>query len=640
MAIITLEEINLEYGTPPLLRNATCQFDQNERVCVIGRNGVGKSTFLKIIAGQLLPDSGRIIKNTELRISYLQQPLPEKSSQTVAEYVATGLGNIGQVLSHYYHCLELYSKDTSDAHLKQLERAQHQLEAQDGWSVQQKVDSVLTRLQLDGNATLDALSGGWLKRVDLARALVNDPELLLLDEPTNHLDIPAIQWLEKVLLDFNGTLIFISHDRSLIRNLSTRLIELDRGQLTSWPGDYDNYLVKKAEQLEIEEKQNALFDKKLAQEEVWIRQGIKARRTRNEGRVLRLKEMRDVRQQRLTRQGKANFQVEQAQSSGKLVVEAENISFQYENRSIVNQLSTRIMRGDKVAIIGPNGCGKSTLLNLLLGNLQPTQGSIRLGTNLHIAYYDQHRDAIDLNKTVEENVGEGQTELTVGGQKRHIISYLNDFLFAPDRARTPAHVLSGGELNRLLLAKLFLKPSNVLILDEPTNDLDVETLELLEERLFDYPGTVILVSHDRAFIDNVVTASLVFEEGAGHIQDYVGGYSDAKWQKAQMDAVEQQSTPSKASNTQKSSAASTPSKKSRKLSYKLQLEYDALPAKIEALESDIAELEQQVNASGFYQQSGEQSAAILSKLTAAQEALEASYERWDELESLQSSIEQ
>ena len=521
--LLKLRGITLRYGTHALLNGVDMQIAAGERVAFVGRNGTGKSTLMRIIAGEIQAEDGQIEKRDGLVLARLEQAVPAGLGGSVFQVVSDGLGETGRLIARYHQLIERMGagEDVGNA----LADAQSAMDAAEAWTVDQQVESTLSRLGLDGSAVFASLSGGAKRRVLLARALVRDPDLLLLDEPTNHLDIDAIAQLEQLLLDWNGALLFITHDRAFLKNLATRIIELDRGTLTSWPGDYDKYLTGKAKALEDEEKANALFDKRLAQEEVWIRQGIKARRTRNEGRVRALKAMREERRQRRELQGPAKINMQDPSRAGKKVLLAENLNFEYDGKPIVRDFSTLIQRGDKVGIIGPNGSGKTTLIHMLLGQLAPQTGQVTPGTNLEVAHFDQHRAALDDNATLAENIGQGRTEVTINGQSKHVMSYLQDFLFSPDRARSPVKVLSGGERNRALLARLFTKSANLLVMDEPTNDLDIETLELLEELLIDYSGTLLLVSHDRAFLDNVVTSSLVFE-GNGHVGEYVGGYSD------------------------------------------------------------------------------------------------------------------
>ncbi len=526
--LILLDNISLAFGLDVLLDKIKFQIASGERVCLIGRNGAGKSSLLKIIEGLQLADTGTVWRKPHLRLARLAQELPQKSQATIYEFVAEGLAETGKLLTEYHALTHKLMHSHTKQDLKKLQSLQQAIDSQNGWQFEQTIQTILTRLELDPDQLVATLSGGWQRRAALAQALVTSPELLLLDEPTNHLDIEAIQWLEEQLVNWNIGLIFITHDRSLLQRLATRIVELDRGQLTSWPGDYDNFLRRKEEMLNAEHNQNAEFDKKLAQEERWIRQGIKARRTRNEGRVRALEALRKARSERREQQGKATFNLNEARQSGKLVIEAENITHYFNQNSpqqcVIEKFSLRVMRGDRIALLGPNGIGKSTLLNILLKNLEPSEGKVTQGTQLNIAYFDQLRETLDLEKTVIDNVTEGNDTIEINGKKRHIISYLGDFLFTPERALTPVKALSGGECNRLLLARLFSRPSNLLVLDEPTNDLDIETLELLEELLSQYQGTLLLVSHDRSFLDNVATSLLVFA-GQGKIIEYIGGYS-------------------------------------------------------------------------------------------------------------------
>ncbi len=624
MPLITFRDVSLSFGDQPLLDQVNFQIDPGERLCLIGRNGAGKSTLLKVIAKEQISDDGQIIRPPELKVAQLAQDVPQNINGSVFDFVASGLGETG-VLVRRYHDLVLRLA-TDESAMKALEHCQQQLENAGGWEINQKVESTLTRLDLDGDAAVASLSGGVRRRVLLAAALVSEPDLLLLDEPTNHLDIQAIEWLENYLLDWPGSLLFITHDRVFLRKLATRIIELDRGQLTDWPGDYDKYLTGKQQQLETEQKHNALFDKKLAQEEVWIRQGIKARRTRNEGRVRALQALRRERAQRREQQGTAKLSSQTGQLSGKLVIEAEDLQISFDQQPVVKQLTTTIMRGDKIGIIGPNGSGKTTLIKMLLGELPPDTGHVKLGTNLEIAYFDQYRSLIDDEKTVQDNVGDGSDTVMINGKPRHVISYLQDFLFAPQRARQPAAVLSGGERNRLMLARLFSKPSNLLVLDEPTNDLDTDTLDLLEELLIDYPGTILLVSHDRAFIDNVVTSTLVFE-GNAVVNEYVGGYSD--WLRQR---------PTTANNPKPSKPARTHSKannkpKVKKLSYNEQRELKSLPKKIEVMEAQQAELTELMSDPAFYSKDKDMIVDTQQRLKKIDDELTELYQRWEVLES-------
>ncbi len=624
MPLLTFRDVSLSFGDQPLLDQVNFSIDPGERLCLIGRNGAGKSTLLKVIARELLPDDGQVVRSAGIKVAQLAQNVPQDIDGTVFDFVASGLGETG-VLVRRYH--ELILKIATDPEaMQELERCQHQLESAGGWEINQRVETALTRLDLDGDVEVSALSGGIRRRVLLAAALVSEPDLLLLDEPTNHLDIQAIEWLEEYLLNWPGSLLFITHDRVFLRKLATRIIELDRGKLTDWPGDYDKYLLGKQQLLETEQKHNALFDKRLAQEEVWIRQGIKARRTRNEGRVRALEAMRRERGERREQQGAAIIGSQTARLSGKLVVEAEDLQFGFAGQTVVEQLTTTIMRGDKIGIIGPNGAGKTTLIKLLLGELTPDAGTIRLGTNLEIGYFDQYRSLIDDSKTVQDNVGDGSDTVMINGKARHVISYLQDFLFNPQRARQPAAVLSGGERNRLMLARLFSKPSNLLVLDEPTNDLDTDTLDLLEELLIDYPGTVLLVSHDRAFIDNVVTSTLVFE-GQGVVNEYVGGYQDWLRQKARPE-------PAAKANQRKSDKPKDSGKSiDKKLSYNQQRELKELPKKIEALENEQTELTDAISDPAFYGQDKSAISATQLRLKNITDELESLYTRWEKLEA-------
>ncbi len=623
--LITLENISLAYGLDHLLDHAKLQIASGERVCLIGRNGAGKSSLMKIIDGTLLPDSGNIFRQPHLRIARLEQELPQTITGTVYEYVASGLAETGKLLADYHLLLHRLEHSCTDEDLAELERLQHRIDTTNGWEFEQKIKNILERLELDAEQSVANLSGGWQRRAALAKALVISPDLLLLDEPTNHLDIEAIQWLEEQLLACQIGLLFITHDRSLLQRLATRIIELDRGNLTSWPGDYENFLRRKEEMLHAEAQQNAEFDKKLAQEEKWIRQGIKARRTRNEGRVRALEALRLERSKRREIQGKASFNLNEAQKSGRLVIEAENISQAYNQKTVIDHFSVRIMRGDRIGLIGPNGVGKTTLLNILLGKVPPQQGTVTQGTKLQVAYFDQLRQALDLEKTVIENVVQGSDFIETDGQRRHIMSYLGDFLFTPQRAMTPVKSLSGGECNRLLLAKLFSLPANLLVLDEPTNDLDIETLELLEELLNNYQGTLLIVSHDRTFLDNVVTSTLVFE-GNGVIEEFIGGYQD--W-------LRQRKVAEKPKIETPKVTASTPIKeKPKKLSFKEQKELDEMPVLIEKLEKEQADLTTQTVDPKFYQQSADKIAETLDKLKQVSEKIKTTYARWEELESI------
>lgn len=633
MTLLKFTDVSLAYGMTPLLDKVSWQIEKGERVCIIGRNGTGKSSLLSLVRGVNQPDDGEIWRAPGLKIGELPQELPKADNRIVFDVVAEGLTGVGELLARYHHLSQHINNDDD---LQQLMQVQQQLEAKDGWRLQQLVDTTLTRLQLPADKKLAELSGGWRRRVLLAQALVAEPDLLLLDEPTNHLDIGAINWLENALMDFKGAILFITHDRSFLQHLATRILELDRGYLIDWKGDYASFLVHKEQQLAAEETANALFDKKLAQEEVWIRQGIKARRTRNEGRVRALKALRQERAERRNVQGKASFQLDSSEKSGKQVIIADNISFGYEDKPQVKDFSLIIQRGDRIGLLGANGTGKTTLLKLLLGELAPNNGQVKHGTKLEIAYFDQLRNQLDEEKTVLDNVAEGRDFINIAGQERHVLSYLGDFLFSPQRARTPVKALSGGERARLLLAKLFSKPANLLVLDEPTNDLDIETLELLEEVLDSFQGTVLIVSHDRVFLDNVVTSTLVFE-GDGKVIEYIGGYDDWLRQGGSPKLLgvqddKQTATVSKATVQSSKPIVTQEQSTKRKLSYKDQRELDALPAKIEALESELEMLQEQVNDPDFYQQSTEVTSVVLEKLTNMQLELDGLLERWAELE--------
>ena len=631
MPLLRFEKLSLAYGDQPLLDRADFQIRKGERVCLLGRNGAGKSTMMKLVSGAIMPDDGTLWRQPGLKVGVLNQDLPDQDEKKVFDVVASGLEAVGELISHYHH---LSMNIRTDEDIRALAVIQQQLESVDGWSLSQKVDTVIQKLGLPAEKQMKALSGGWRRRVELARALVGEPDLLLLDEPTNHLDIIAIDWLEKQLLDFPGALLFITHDRSFLQSLATRIIELDRGQLTSWTCDYQTFLQRKAHALEVEAEQNALFDKKLAKEEVWIRQGIKARRTRNEGRVRDLQKLREARRQRRDVQGSASFGLESGQTSGKVVLEAQGISHAFNQQPVINDFSTRIMRGDKIGLIGANGAGKSTLLSILLGNLEPQVGKVKMGTRLEIAYFDQLRNQLDLEKTVIDNVAEGRESITINGTSRHVIGYLGDFLFPPGRCRVPVKALSGGERNRLLLARLFSKPANLLVMDEPTNDLDIETLELLESLLVDFDGTLLLVSHDRAFLDNVVSSTLVFEAG-GSICDYVGGFADWLQQGGAIDRlVTKENKDSKKAVKKANNTEEKPKPAKKKLSYKLQRELDALPGDIEALEAILAEVEAKTAAFNFYLGDQEEVQTVLNQLTELNTLIEQKMERWDELENM------
>ncbi|MFC5568809.1 ATP-binding cassette domain-containing protein [Lysobacter yangpyeongensis] len=626
MPLITLQNADYGVGGPLLLENVGLSIEAGERIALIGCNGAGKSTLLKLLAGEIQPDDGEVRVEGGVRVARLEQEVPAGADGDVWDVVAGGLGELGAWLAEYHHLSHAAQVDT-DA----LAKVQAKIEDAHGWSLDQRVTETLTRLQLDGDAVFSGLSGGMKRRVLLARALVSSPDVLLLDEPTNHLDIEAIDWLEGFLKAWTGALVFVTHDRRFLRALATRIVEIDRGQVTSWPGDWANYERRREERLNAEAQENARFDKLLAQEEVWIRQGIKARRTRDEGRVRRLKAMRVERQQRRDLTGNVRMEVAQGEASGRKVIEAKGVSFGYGGDAIVRDLSTTIMRGDRIGLIGPNGSGKTTLLKLLLGELAPISGEVKLGSNLQVAYFDQYRATLREDWNAIENVAEGRESVEINGKHKHVIGYLQDFLFTPERARAPITRLSGGERNRLLLARLFAQPSNLLVMDEPTNDLDVETLELLEELLADYPGTLLLVSHDRDFLDNVVTSTLVIE-GAGRVGEYVGGYSDWLRQRPQEPvAPAARAAAQLAPAAAPASSAAAPAK--RKLSYKDARELEQLPSRIEALEARVEELTAAMNDPAFYQRGSAGIAAHNTTLAEVQAELDAAYARWGELDS-------
>ncbi len=633
MPLLRLDKVSLAFGHLPLLENAKFEIRRGERVCLLGRNGEGKSSLLRVASGEIMPDDGSVWVRPGAQVAHLAQEIVVDSSESVFDVVAAGLADAGRLLSEYHHAAMEVAHATTEAGVQRLARLQHSLEAVDGWRLEQRVESVLSRLGLDGGAPLHTLSGGWRRRVLLARALVGDPDVLLLDEPTNHLDIDAIRWLEEFLSGHAGAVLFVSHDRMFVRRLATRIVELDRGVLASWPGTYDDYVRRKDDQLAAESKHHALFDRKLSQEEAWIRQGIKARRTRNEGRVRALEAMREQRRLRRERRGQVELKLDEGEASGHLVVEAEHADVRFGDKTVIRDFSVRIMRGDRIGIIGANGAGKSTLIRLLLGENAAAAGQVRRGTKLQVAYFDQQRAQLDPAATVMQSVGGGSLTVTINGRSRHIAGYLQDFLFPPQRLQSPVSTLSGGERNRLLLARLFAQPANLLVLDEPTNDLDVETLELLEELLVDYPGTLLLVSHDRAFLDAVVTSTLVLE-GDGRVSEFVGGYSD--WLRQRGDPPVQRDKPAADGRPGQPVAARAPVRQARKagrLSYKEQQELKDLPGRIEKLEAEQSRLHTAVGAAGFYQQPGDRIAATLERLESVGKEIEAAYHRWEGLES-------
>ncbi len=631
MTLLRFDQVSLEFGEQKILTDADFSIEAGERVCLIGRNGAGKSTTLKLIKGDIEPDRGEIVRKSDIVVSELAQALPEAMASTVQEVVRNGLRDLETLLERYRRQsgLEL----DRDA-MRELEALHSKIDARDGWHLDQRVETTITELKLPADKKLDELSGGWRRRVALARALVQKPDLLLLDEPTNHLDIATIEWLEDRIHAYPGAVLFITHDRAFLQRLATRIVEVDRGRLTSWPGDYGNYLRRKEEALDAEASANARFDKKLEQEEIWIRQGIKARRTRNEGRARALERMREKRAQRLSPDARARIHIEEAEQSGRKVIRAKNVSYAYDDRPLIGDFSLKIMRGDRIGLIGNNGVGKTTLLRLLLGELVPQSGTIKHGTNLEIGYFDQLRQTLALDESVAYNVGEGRTYIPINGKDRHVVGYLKGFLFSPKRAMTPVRALSGGERNRVILAKLFTRPANLLILDEPTNDLDIETLEVLEERLCDYTGTLIVVSHDREFLDNVVTSTIVFEEDGG-IREYVGGYRDWLRQGRQLAVGDD---PDREERRKREARERREQRRPRKLGYLDQRELDRLPGEIEALEQSVASLQARIAAPDFYTRDAESVQAGLRALSDAESLLEKRVERWAELESIVESL--
>ena len=626
MPLVTLDQVSVAFGHHPLLGEATLRIDRGERVCVVGRNGAGKSTLLRIISGEQAPDSGTVWTEPGLRVARLDQDVPIATDRTVFDVVAEALGDLSDLVARYHHTAIAVAEKSTPALLETLGRLQHDLERADAWRIEQRVEFVLSRLELPADVCVDTLSGGWRRRVLLARALAAEPDVLLLDEPTNHLDIDAIVWLETFLVDYPGGLVFVTHDRAFLQRVATRIIEIDRGHLTSWPGDYATFLRRKDESLANETVAHEKFDKRLAEEEAWLRQGVKARRTRNEGRVRALMAMREERAARREQDGTVRLQIEAAGHSGQMVLEADNVSKSFGSKDVVRDFSARIVRGDRVGLIGPNGSGKTTLLRLLLGAMEPDRGEVRHGANVAIAYYDQQREQLDPERTVFDTLGDGNDTVTVNGRTRHVNAYLRDFLFPTERAQSPVKALSGGERNRLLLARLFTRPANLLVLDEPTNDLDLETLELLEAQLADWSGTLLLVSHDRAFLDNVVTSTFVFE-GSGRVQEYLGGYAD--WLRQRAPQAVAPAAPRGKSIERAPRAKANPTK----LSYREQREFDELPARIEALEAEQRMLGATIADPEFYRQPGAAINAALARMQALEHELAGSYARWDALDS-------
>lgn len=633
MTLIRFDKVSLKFGDQVILREADLAIEPDERVCLIGRNGVGKSTTFKLITGETDTDAGEIVRQTGLVVSQLAQSLPEAQDIGVREVVKSGLTGIQALLDEYRR---LSREQLDTAGMRQLEELHRQIDTHGGWHIEQRVDATISELGLPTDRKVHELSGGWQRRVALAKALVQKPDLLLLDEPTNHLDIVTIKWLENTVRSYDGSVLFITHDRAFLKRLATRIVEIDRGELTSWPGDFANYLRRKEEFLEVESRANEKFDKKLDQEEVWIRQGIKARRTRNEGRVRALEKMREERAKRLSPEQGARIHIEEAEQSGRKVIRARNVGYRFDDEPLIEDFSTKIMRGDRIGILGNNGVGKTTLLRLLLGELEPQTGTIKHGTNLAVGYYDQMRETLEEEKSVADNVGGGRTYIKLNGKDRHIIGYLKGFLFSPKRSMMPVKALSGGERNRIILAKLFTQAANLLVLDEPTNDLDMETLEVLEQRLTDYNGTLIIVSHDREFLDNVVTSTIVFEEH-GVLREYVGGYSDWLRQGKALAEVEDPDIQSGATATH---TGNRDKQKPKKLSFNEQRELDQLPEQIETLETRIDELLKKISASDFYSQEFEQTGPVLQEFAEFQQALDLALERWSELEDQQQQFRQ
>jgi ATP-binding cassette subfamily F protein uup len=631
MSLLRFDDIGLEFGDQLILRDAEFSIEPGERICLIGRNGAGKSTTLKLIMGTLEPDRGEITAKEGLIVSSLEQTLPEAMDLPVTDVIRSGLTQIEALLEEY---ASKSAMDLDKHGLRELEALHAKIDTHDGWHLEQRVATTITELNLPADKRMNQLSGGWRRRVALAKALVQKPDLLLLDEPTNHLDIATIKWLEDHVYNYPGAVLFITHDRAFLQRLATRIVEIDRGKLTSWPGDYVNFLRRKEKLLEDEAVAEDKFDKKLAEEEAWIRQGIKARRTRNEGRVRSLLQMREEREERIAKEGKARIHIEEAEQSGRKVIRARNVSYSYGDEEVIHDFSIKIMRGDRIGLIGNNGVGKTTLLRLLLGELEPQSGTLKTGTGLEVGYFDQLRQTLDLEKSVSYNVGEGRTYIKLNGKDRHVVGYLKGFLFSPKRSMTPVKSLSGGERNRVILAKLFTRPANLLVLDEPTNDLDIETLEVLEQKLCEYTGTLLIVSHDREFLDNVVTSTVVFEED-GKVQEYVGGYSDWLRRGHELAVTD---NPYEVERKKREALERKKNKIATKLSYKDQRELDGLPAEIETIENNIAVLQEIIAAPDFYTQDAELVQQKLHELSETEALLEQRIERWGELETLQESF--
>ena len=632
MPLLLVENAHLAFGHWPLLDAAAFTLEPGERVGIIGRNGAGKSSLLKAIAGQIRLDEGTIRVENEARVAFVPQEPALDPEHTVFEAVAEGLGEVRQILLDYHAAI--HSLDDSDASLQRLTDLQHELEARDGWRLDSLISSTLSHLSLPTDTLISELSGGWKKRVALARALVAEPQLLLLDEPTNHLDVAAIEWLESLLSNFAGSVLFITHDRRFLDNVSTRILELDRGRLASFPGNFSQYQTRKADQLAQEEVMNRKFDKFLAQEEVWIRKGVEARRTRNEGRVLRLEQLRRERAARREQMGSVRLSVDAGERSGKLVAELEHVNKAYGDKVLIKDFTTRLQRGDRIGLVGANGAGKTTLLKLILGEIEPDSGNIKRGTNLQIAYFDQFREQLDEEAAVVDVVSQGNEFIQIGGSRKHVMGYLEEFLFAPERARSPVKSLSGGERNRLLLARLFTRPANVLVLDEPTNDLDIDTLELLEQLLADYPGTVFLVSHDRAFLDNVVTQVIAFE-GDGQLYENAGGYAD--WIEARNRMQSTQVESKKSTSTSAPERRQPERNKKSKLSWNEEKELAKLPDEIAAQEQELATLQQTLADPVLYRESPDKVREIQTRIGKIEESLLLAFERWEMLEAKQNN---